>query len=714
MSPVYDPVQGWIEEEEQEQMPTGLDSWGREAWARKQQAQQADEQRRLTNDVQPNMDRPFFTPGGFVQDAGKTVVNNGLRLVTDVVDVGLGLVDVGRAAVGNMEWGDVFDDSDNPLTQFRQGLPTAKFDTAAGQMLDMGIGIGANAASGKWLLKLPTVARRLSQINKVTKLSLPAYRSVKTAQKLDKVADTAAAGTALKRAGNLASKNSYLNQTYSQIAKNAEVADWWTRTARTATAYAKTKVSPRNVAETIAWDLWGTFNVMGEGDDEMDETIFDLAADLGVDVAAGLQTTSADTALWRKMKGMLDGTLIGTAGGALVDVWRIKRFAKNFKNASKADRKELLKAFDADAEELGAGAARLARGEKKFDLFGDPTSPVQQRLARSEGLASDLPMEDPWRTGPIQGPQLQNLANAVESERAAIRANNLLAGAETKGRLTAAAEDPNWTKYENPESGLARTGVEEVKVEGPDVNVPEPRRTPGAKNELLEGAPDPNLLPEEAANAVRPVVVDVPTVTPETLRGAVAEAIADGYPADVIRKWVGQALPATRVGRFQYIKDSALKFNEYGVLNVADSMWVNQITDQARREGWAYLDPESLELKWNRKVALDLDQGTIAAREAAGLDQAMAAKRFDDTLGGTDLPDPAVEAGATDAVTAELESAAVSQEEAARRAFAARGDVGEEQIVDQILNVDLYNYPKAQVQRLRVLVVGRCWTSTVR
>ena len=162
MSPVYDPVQGWVEEEEQEQMPAGLDSVGREAWTRKQQAVQADQQRQLTTDVQPNQDRPFFTPGGFAQDAAKTVVNNGLRLVTDVVDVGLGLVDVGRAAVGNMEWGDVFDDSDNYLTQLRQGLPTAKFDTAAGQMLDMGIGIGANAASGKWLLKVPALAPPLT------------------------------------------------------------------------------------------------------------------------------------------------------------------------------------------------------------------------------------------------------------------------------------------------------------------------------------------------------------------------------------------------------------------------------------------------------------------------------------------------------------------------------------------------------------------------
>ena len=86
-------------------------------------------------------DRPLFAQdaGQFFGDLGKSILNPAAALVTDYVDLGHGLVDVAQQT-GNLVQGKgfdgskVFDDSDNPLTDWR--IDTFRSETQAGQFVN--------------------------------------------------------------------------------------------------------------------------------------------------------------------------------------------------------------------------------------------------------------------------------------------------------------------------------------------------------------------------------------------------------------------------------------------------------------------------------------------------------------------------------------------------------------------------------------------------
>ena len=763
------PGEGWVIEEEQNlademgRYPVGAGVLDRQRIDDQQRAELEMLQRE--QQIQQDQSKPFIG-WGTVGDVVKSVPNNVLRMGTDLLDLAAGVGDLASETSKTLyskailqeedpyQFNDavLFDDSDNPWTQWRRSLPTGRMSTGLGEMIDLGGGIAASAVMGKWATNPQGFVARTAKLGKVferVRGAQTAYRTAAVTDKVSDVAKTAVKGSNLGKAANLASKNDYLSATYKAIANSSETATWWQNTAKTASAYAKTKISPRNLAETVAWDLWGTFNVLGEGDDQMDETIFDLAADLGVAVPMELQTTAADSALARKLKGMLDGTLIGTIGGGLVDAWRISRFSKQFKNASKADQQKLIKAFETEADELGRGVARLATGAKRFELRGDPDSAVQRALEVKEWEAQTLtpsrfpqldgrrltPEEverepsmvnrsaytlDPWtlrlpqpnspenlvdrwaetdleRIANSFGSRLETLTKAIDAERLAIKSQNLLAASKETD------------------------GIKLARVEG--------RQYPGE--------PDPN--------AIKVQVYD-PTVTPQTLRTAVLEAMKDGWDPESIRQYVGRLIPERRASQFEYVRNAQLKVNEVGMLDPADSIWMNQITKRALGEGWGSIDPNTFELKFNRAKALELDQGDKALQEAMAIDEALDVQRYDEFLstrtktdsidspvqrqlgkmeaGAIEPPtdaadyeawlkqrdglqqDPTIRNDSLKAVEAELEAKAIAEDELSRIAVAAKGDVGEAELVSEMLGIDLDTLPTAQIAKAET---GRGW-----
>ena len=126
-----------------------------------------------------NDERPLFAEnfGQFAGDLGKNLINPAAALVTDYVDLGHGLVDVAQQT-GNLiqgkgfDAGKIFDDSDNPLTEWRINT-MGRSETGAGQFLNTTSRVVVALAS------LPKVAIKWGVVAPLKALSkLPAVGKV--------------------------------------------------------------------------------------------------------------------------------------------------------------------------------------------------------------------------------------------------------------------------------------------------------------------------------------------------------------------------------------------------------------------------------------------------------------------------------------------------------------------------------------------------------
>ena len=568
-------------------------------------------------------DKPIVS-GATITDTIKAVPNALLAVPTDLVDLGLGLVDVARATassagMGEFGWDQVFDDSDNPLTELRRDtLGTS--ETYAGEFISTGLRIGTLVASVAYsgrLDRLPLIGTRIGAlgnlVNKVRGVSKAASTAQKTTRALDGIRKGTQAASGINKAAKFAQSNSYLQSTYKAIAEIPEAASWWKRTTTTASALAKAKIKPKTLAETFAWDMFAAFNVMGEGVDELDETVLDLARDVGIDVPTDLTSNIYDTSFDRKIKGLLDGLLIGSIGGALVDLFRIKRYAKAIKKASPAERRQLIKALTAESNQLGTSVASLA--EKRFARYGDPNSAVQNALAQREGLASDLD----------QG-GFENFAKAQPGD--------LPPGVNP-------ALDP----FDYEAGGLppGQRGGELVRL---NESIDTARAAQQSAAELAaQRVPYPDNAP--GGTAIQPVNVTVlgqsnveATVTPQTIRGAVREALDMGMQLPEVKERVMQLLPQKRINQVDFLTSGPIGTNSQGVIDGVDSIWLNAITERGLREGWMQVDPDTLQQVYNRKAALELDRLEAIGRMGQGIDQADDAARYQQWLEGKEPMNP--------------------------------------------------------------------------
>lgn len=738
------------------------------------------QQQQLTQGTEPEVEatdnRPLVS-AATVTDLIKAVPNAAIGVGTDLLDLAAGVGDLAIETVnelkepGSARRENLFDDSDNPWTKARRNA--FKMDTKSGEIVNQIGRLAGNVVGFRWLYRAPAIASRVQRIGKLANsikglnaVTQP-YRSAKTADALADVARSAVKVGQGAKAARIASKNAYLNKGLQDISKLPEAASWWKSTTTQAGALIKSKVNPRNVAETIAWDAWSAFNVMGEGDAQLDETVFDMASDLGINVPDSLQTTADDTALWRKTKGMLDGTLFAYVGGGVIDMWRISRYAKAFKKASPKEKKAILEAFKADSDELGRGVASLAdkRGTARFNALGDPNSEVQNWLARKAGVASD-PLIDPVNgfARPLDGGDLpppmdpsidpfeeggalarldyqvntERIRQQYELDMEAARQANLDTNSAVQNRLAQMEgvaepfnEDPNYQAW------LLRNAPAEDLMPPQPPGVGAPKVVDG---ELVSQRPGPVGVTGGLAEtpAIQPVRVEVirppaPTVTPQTIRAAVRDGLVVGMNPDDIRAAVRGLMPSKRrVDLIEYATKFPAQVNQYGVVDAADSIWANYITNRGLQEGWATIDPATWQLSFSRKRAYDLDAGEIATRDAQALDQAIEAKQYQDWLaskepmnpGSLDTAvqenlakreaadaydaweaDPARQMAQREAVTAEIEGEQLAESEFARMAENATAE-NPRQLVREMLGVNLDQAPAASVAKVDG---GRGW-----
>lgn len=126
-----------------------------------------------------------------------------------------------------------------------------------------------------------------------------------------------------------------------------------------------------------------------------------------------------------------------------------------------------------------------------------------------------------------------------------------------------------------------------------------------------------------------------PVVTPQTIRSAFEReaqmawaemerlTLTEGWDGKMsnLRLGVRRLMPSNRVDAMEYMRQFPPMMNARGVIPASDSVWSNFISQKALTEGWAQIDPDTLELYYNRKFAYELDRGDAVTEQAKALDE---------------------------------------------------------------------------------------------
>ena len=664
-------------------------------------------------------DRPLWVQDGrqFRDDLGKSIANPAWALVTDYVDLGHGLVDVAQQT-GNLIQGKgfdgskVFDDSDNPLTEWR--INTFRSESKAGQFVNTTMRVGVA------LLTLPKLALKglampLKLLGKAPAVGKPFGALAKGLTKTDDAINATRAGTkgattalnAIQKgaptsnAAKLANADDWLKLTYKDVV-NAGVdgnrfATAMRSTERAAKGLTKGKASLRTVGEALAWDAFVAFNAAGEGNPMLDETFTDFLDEAGVPTLPFLRTSVRDTGLEAKFKQMTDGLMLGGIISSVMDVARIYRFSRAFQKADDVEKRLIVKALNEEGERLGGSVARLS---EQVDAVAMLPS-AGQTTARNNYRLLDMELD------------------RVES----VRANNQLTE-ETQANILKAEQASQAAQVANQATDI----------------VP----SPGGQ-----------LAPE--GGPIEPVNVQVmrppePTITPQTMRAGFKQYVearfAEQSP-EFLQELVDttkRLMPRNRVDAIDMLEKFPLRYNGLGMMEASDSVTNNYLVERGLGEGWITVNPEMMELTYNRKLAFDFDRNQYSVKQARALDEAAEIDRYNAKMleAGSDpatqpVQDELGKMGARDAFDesptgkstlgddASVDDAILDQDQAlveAKRqerlaavqeagaknaeqaqvdvdAIAAYADIGSDrQVVAEMLNLDLDALPKYQIEKI--------------
>lgn len=336
-------------------------------------------------------------PGKSVQEVLGISANALLSVPTDFVDIGLGLVDVGRAMFGALPKDEmIFDDSDNPLTRWRVntfepatgvgeivspivrlGVGMALFGKAAkvglkvaGAPLAKGLfgsgrvasATGPGAAVAGYLQKANNIVQRLLN----TRRGAPIAAAGKTASKgargfastFNKVDDILRTPIAQKAAG-IRTGEYAVGGMMREYAKGVGSALW----AYTGNPNIAKAVKVKTIGQTLVWGAVVDFLAAGEGDPLLDETMADAIESYFPGFARStmslLLTSYQDNALQIKAKAAVEGLLMGAVLQTLMDGFAIAKAARQFSKANWSEQIELVKRLnDAEFTSFGKWALR--------------------------------------------------------------------------------------------------------------------------------------------------------------------------------------------------------------------------------------------------------------------------------------------------------------------------------------------------------------------
>lgn len=633
--------------------------------------------------------RPLFAENP-IGEVFNIAANAGTALVTDYLDLAAGLGDL---AVQSQEYvagkgfklDQVMDDSDNPWTKWRR--TTFEPQSQAGQLVSNVVRVGVSlltlpkvAAKGVVLplqaaKRVPVVGRgasaALGGIDKVSK----AYKGLTA---VDGTADTLGALQSLRRTVPSASKDAkllddvmrhdWLLATYDDVGRAISggkteltgVANWFDNVKKSTAALtqlgkASTGQKIKTLGEALAWDAFVAFNVYGEGDAEMDETFSDFLATfdnpLAQAIGSPLATVAEDNALTRKFKQMIEGIAMAAPINAAFDMYRVYRYAKEFKAGSANVKAEMLRRLAGSSQEIGDSIGRTAfpmlppgrlTTDELLDTLNFQRSVADQQAGLAQGQA-DLQQ--------FMNNRMQQQAAAMEAAQAAEMPSpvpGMTQGAFDEAAMRAAG---GRTLTGAPEpTALPGTGLQTPQLAAGEGQVGQPGATPAGLLGAGGGLPAP-VTPGMVPVTVRDLGSAVPrppepVVTPQTKRSGFAQAAmrviremeeltfvegADGVFTRMSNS-IKQLMPRTRVDALEYLRTFPPQLNEMGMPNGVDAIWTNFLYDRGLQEGWASIDPDTFQIRFNRAAAAEFDRSNAVLKQVEAVDQVDELAQFNTEL----------------------------------------------------------------------------------
>ena len=372
----------------------------------------------------PESTKPVLAqgPGQATTEVLGRLGNAGTALATDYADLGAGIIDTfvqgGNFVQGKgFDFDEWFNDSNNPLTKGRLEFfePETQLGDAARPWIRGGVALLTLPKHLlKWGLVTPLkMASKVPIAGKAANLALKGGSKVKGAAKakfalqadevakLDALTDLSRTVTKGSKAGKLPesmTRSAWLFASYDDIGKAIKggaplqgMQSWMDDVALAVKGFGTSvkNLKLRTVGEALAWDAFVAFNMAGEeGNDEFDEGFSNFLVESGWPganaIGSPLATTADDNAITRKVKGTLEGTLMGALiFNPLFDMYRLVRFSRNFRNAGPKQQAEILKRLSAQAQDIGT-----SMGENQMKLLPAVASIVGQTFSTDELLQS--------------------------------------------------------------------------------------------------------------------------------------------------------------------------------------------------------------------------------------------------------------------------------------------------------------------------------------
>ena len=623
----------------------------------------------------PEDPKPFIAqgPGQALGEVFKQTANAGAALVTDYGDLasylGDTLVQTGNVVQGKrFETENFMNDSDNPWTQWR--LNSFEPETQLGMKARPFIR-GAVA-----LLTLPKVALKgallpLKALGKAPVIGGVAQKGVKGLTAADKaikgigasddVARVTKSLEALKAPASArliggAAKTPWLYSTYDDVGRAIAAGEPLTgvkammdntrQSVKALTNLNKLsgKQKIKTIGEALAWDAFVAFNMGGEGDLSYDEGLSNWLVDSGMPwataIGSPLSTSADDAAIARKFKMTAEGTMFGGLLNGVFDMWRVSRFAAKFRAADVETKAAILNRFNGQAQDIGSGIGGLELGAGGGQGIRLGLTDLKQAEEAAEAFAKQQRVRANNQAADFREAQKGgSLATTNRGVDGGLLDENGLPLSQGPGELVEPGQTAGELATTNPGRNLDALppGALPGEPGNPRVGQPAPERPslPGGE-ELVE-----------PVNVTVPPMVE-PVITPQTIRSGFSESLIQKFrnqPIDLIENTNGEfvqlkdltksLMPTTRTGMLQYMLDNPPQINALGLEDGVDALWRNFLTDRGLQEGWATIDPDTMQVKWNRSVARDLDTTDLDLKQAETVDDAVAYEQWQSSRGRT-------------------------------------------------------------------------------
>jgi hypothetical protein len=468
-------------------------------------------------------------------DWGKELQNIGGNVltgfVTDFMDLGAMVGDIGRASVGGMSWNEVGNDSDNPWTTWRRN--TFKVESQAGKFINTFARFGSLAYPSNFLklgvralmgaAKLGTTVTRTRGLARgavgLAGRGLEGVGGLRAASGLDdlltplkRVRDfgkTTAFTDRFSKADDIIKartgsgmkfleRGARVDEQYMAVAlddliKRAPDADFMTRWVRGVEAQTRAiwklpaQQKIRTLGDLVVRDAFATFMLAGEGDDAFDDAAgAEFVAGLNIPGVSGFARTLIpefqDSPLAVKGKMMAEGMFMGAAFMPIIDGFRLSLMARRFVRGTEAEKQMIRTALATPnvAPDFAKAALNLPSEVRPFGTKALQELVQNARQANKVGAQANRAMDNAayqaWlaQNSTVRGDELQGARSLTMGEVADSPVQQRLAAMEGQTvPQMAGGDDPTYREWLATRASTAVEGATPPAGPAPQSNARE-------------------------------------------------------------------------------------------------------------------------------------------------------------------------------------------------------------------------------------------------